>query len=136
MKGGVRDLEIPTTHCQGNLSFATNNTETQALMNEWSEAGYYAPRAIEDIKEESFLDVLRAAHRVADLSLAVRTASVTEHDQEMQEGRRPLDTPEEGEEDVRVTKTVENADAYESEILEELPLPGMPIGEADRKRKW
>ena len=37
---------------------------------------------------------------------------------------------------MRVTKTVEDADAYERELLEELPLHGMQIGEADRKRKW
>ena len=61
---------------------------------------------------------------------------MTEHYQELQEERRPLDTPEEGDEDMRVTETVEDADAYESGILEELPLPGMPIGEANRKRKW
>ena len=51
-------FEIPTIHCQGNLSFATNSVELQALMNEWSEAGYYAPRTLEDAKDESFLDVL------------------------------------------------------------------------------
>ena len=28
-------LEIPTTHTQGNMSFATNNVEIKALMVEW-----------------------------------------------------------------------------------------------------
>ena len=114
--------------CQGNLRFATNSLEIQSIMNEWSEAGYYALRSLEDMTEESFLDVLRTAHSVADFSLTVKTAFVTEHDQELKEERRPLDAPDEGEEDVRVTKTVEEVDAYEREILEELPLLGMPIG--------
>ena len=52
-------LEIPTTHSQGNMSFATNNVEIKALMDEWCEAGYYAPRTLEDVKDESFLDVVK-----------------------------------------------------------------------------
>ena len=44
-------------------------------MNEWSEPGYYAPRTLEDTKDESFLDVLKTAHCVADLSLAAEQLS-------------------------------------------------------------
>ena len=70
------------------------------------------------------------------MSLAARTDFVTEHHQELREERRPLDTVDDDEKDVRVTKTVEDIDAYEREILEELPLPGMPVDEGERKRRW
>ena len=61
---------------------------------------------------------------------------MTEQHQELREERRPLETVDDDEEDVRATKAVEDIDAYEREILEELPLPGMPVGELERKRKW
>ena len=98
-------------------------------------------RSVGDVVEEPFLDVLRAAHAVADLTLAVKTAFVTEHYQELRgENQRPLDAvdDDDGPEAVpaRVTKTIEEVDAYEREQLEELPLPGTPISEADRKREW
>ena len=36
----------------------------------------------------------------------------------------------------RVNKTIEEVDAYERELLEELPLPGTPVNEAECKRRW
>ena len=44
------------------------------------------------------MGVFKAAHSIADLSLAVRTAFVTEYTQELsEENKRPLDVPDDDE---------------------------------------
>ena len=81
---GSSRIEIDTVHTIGNLSYATNNIEIQSLVQDWS-FNSLAPRSLEEVMDEPFLDVLRAAHAVADLSQSVKSAFVTEYQQEMQE---------------------------------------------------
>ena len=131
-------FEIPQTACRGNLQFATNNPEIRNLLSEWS-FGYsrhYAPRTLDDVGDEPFMDVLKAAHQIADLNVAVKTAFVVEDYQEKREEQVPLDAPDDDDKFASVPQVVEDVNAREREILEELPLPGSPISEAERKRKW
>ena len=51
---------------------------------------------------------------------------------------RPIDAVDDDDlEGIRakVNKTIEEVDAYERELLEELPLPGTPVNEAERKHQ-
>ena len=133
-------FEIPQTECRGNLSFATNNPEVAQLVKDWSfDFGkHYAPRSLEDVGSEDLIDVLQSAHHISDLDFHVRTAFVVEHHEELrEESSVTLDDPDpESDQIPRATKVVEEANAAEREMLEELPLPGSPIGEQERRKKW
>ena len=57
--------EMPVHHMKGNLSFMTNLPEIATLVEEWTWSGdrHYAPKCLEDIREDAtFSQILQNCH--------------------------------------------------------------------------
>ncbi len=69
----------------------------EQLLKDWSfDFGeHYAPRSLEGVGSEDFMDVLSAAHHMSDLNYHVDLAFVAEYHQELrEENPTPLDDPD------------------------------------------
>ena len=107
-------------------------------MYDWSynQEIHYAPQCFTDVEADSFLELLRFAHRAADLDYQVKTAFVLEYRSELlQEAAYvTLDAPDKGDKEIPIPAEAEKITNREREMLEELPLPGSPIHEIERKK--
>ena len=65
------------------------------------------------------------------------TAFAVEYEAEKSiESNEPIDVPDDPFEDPLLPERVEEVDMKEREMLEEIPLPGTPQSESDRKARW
>ena len=86
------------------------------------------------METKSFSEALHAAHAHVDFNLHVKNAFAGEFQQELSEESTPIDKPDEY--DIRVTRTLEQREALDREILDESPISGSPVHEGDRRKKW
>ena len=93
-----KKFEIPVTHCRGNISYATTNPLIKQQFDAWSWDGHrdYFPKSMEDLYEESFLELLQEVHLIADQNVTIRTAFPAEfHEEEREEqDTNPMDDPD------------------------------------------
>jgi hypothetical protein len=136
---------MPVTHCKGNVSFATNMPEATQKIIDWSWNGrkHYAPRWAGDIGDEDFRQVYVNICKKAASNRKALQCFVGEFLREVNEEGAPdltLDEPETldgpDSDDELLPEDIERLDAQEPELLEAVPLPGVPEGEANRRRQW
>ena len=127
-------------HCRGNLSFATNSEEIRKkiLAWSWSEDKTSAPRCLEDLRSRSFAELVMEISDITDRDLVARTAFAGEWEDEDERPQEPLDVPSDDEEETIPVLPQQTQDLLnkEEEMLEGLPLPGVPVSEAERRKLW
>ena len=132
-------FDLHVDHMRGNLSFATNVDGIRHIVQDWSwnQDKHYAPKSYQDIPSDDFANVVLRCHNEADLDMLVKTAFVTEMNTEERGEResQTLDAPDD-DDGTPIPHEIEEALIREEEMLEELPLPGQPRDEVERKRKW
>ena len=91
-----------------------------------------APRTDSDVASSSFAELCRELAFEADLDAAAKTAFPAEVSQETEDFIDEADSDA----DEAVPKEVEEILNKEEEMLEEIPLPGVPGDEAKRRKAW
>ena len=127
--------------CRGDLAFVTDSVYLNNLLYEWSRTDdkHWCPRSIDDTREtDSGLD--KIVTDALDLQLEdvdAYCAFPAEMLAEESEERGPIDCIE-GPEDIAMPETGDATKLEEEEqnLLDEMPLPGMPQDEAERRRLW
>ena len=127
---------LTSIHGSGNISVLATEGVSD-LVKDWlhDNAAWEAPKATGDILEDEFIefiDVLR--HDVA-----TNACSLCGYPAEMQEeARQEVEESMDAVHDLgdASATTEEELLANERSMLEEIPLPGTPIGEAARKIEW
>ena len=119
----------------GDLRIASNSPQALQTACEWADqpAIGTTPKSIDDVDSadlgEALIDL--AVEHSLDRSMNVAFAGTTEDAEE-----QPFLDTVEGPEDLRPDMDDADAVDLEKEMLEELPLPGNPKSERDRKRTW
>jgi len=92
--------------------------------------------ATSDIMDTKFASVIHRAYILADLEYHCRNCFVGLYEQEAREEEdvQFLDDVDSDEEPIPIE--IENAVIRDEELLEEIPLPGAPVAEAARRKKW
>ena len=121
----------------GNISCLVS-PELKELVKDWIQDGerYYAPRTTGDLLQEEFLwtiDALRQRCAETQVALSAFPAEV-EWERKQEEGSGAIDDVF-GDEDQGTPDAIRQA-AEERSMLEEIPLPGTPVNEAERLRLW
>ena len=81
--------------------------------------------------------MLYQARCEAEREWLARIAFPAIYEEEVREERPKLDKHDENEEDdLKLPEGLEEVILKEEEMLEDVPLPGVPIEEAERRRKW
>ena len=130
---------LPVVHGKGNLSFASNSPEALELVEAWSWNGdkHYAPMCMDHLQEDDFTSVLMRVHAEADLDMATKDtfplAFVAEGREEQESAT--LDNPD-GDGDVVLPEGIQEVLLNEEEVLEKMPLPGVPSHEKSRRQAW
>ena len=95
------------------------------------------PKCIEHTEDPSFADLLKGIAEDSRLDGLCSTAFVgsLEEESEPRENKTPIDGIE-GDKDIG--ENMDNADDrdLEADMMEQLPLPGYPQKEQDRRKKW
>ena len=132
----------PIQHCRGNLSFVSSASEIDKKVQNWSWKGErgMAPRSIQDIAPApQFASLITDIFKDAVKEVMVRYAfpATTRIETEVETGHpRTIDTVDEQEIDVDpLQRKHEEINAAEEEMLQEIPLPGVPQSEAERRSK-
>ena len=90
-----------------------------------------------DLQEEEFADVILRVHAEAELDMSTRDtfplASVVEEQAEQE--ATTLDNPEK-DGDVVLPEGIQEALTNEEDVLEKMPLPGVPGQEKARRQAW
>ena len=120
----------------GNISCLVS-AELAETVRAWTQEGeqYYVPRTSADLMDEGFENVIELLRFSCSAAKITLTAFPAEMEWERrQEGRPTLDevssTQDQGEPDI-IKRMAE-----ERSMLEEIPLPGTPVTEAERLAKW
>ena len=127
--------------CRGDLAFMTDSVYLNNLLHDWSKTDdkHWCPRSIDDTRDEQsgldriVADALNLQLEDADAYCAFPAEMLVEEGEE----RGPIDCVE-GPEDIVLPETGETTQLEEDEqnLLDEMPLPGMPQDEAERRRLW
>ena len=107
----------------------------EELVNQWinEKEPWEAPRSTADLFTDSGLELQKLVqHEVATIACA-RHAFPAEFKAEEDLELGPIDHVD-GEGDQGYT--AEEIQNLERSMLEEIPLPGTPVGEAERRKKW
>ena len=96
---------------------------------------------IEDLQSERFQELMVDVIKEAELQSLSRVCFVAEDKtEELLERDEVLDAVDSDDEEyfkaTRLPTEVEDALIKEEELLEEIPLPGFPTHELERKKKW
>ena len=132
---------VERTCCRGDLSFMTDSPYLKEKIEQWSSTDnrHVCPRSIDDCRDEDsgFGRVLLEAMAEHCEDGEAYAAFPADMMQEEHEERGPIDSIE-GPEDTRMPLTGEPTPLEEEEqnLLDEMPLPGMPKDEAERRRLW
>ena len=78
----------------------TNNEMLKQLVLDWAWDGskHYAPRTLDDVGDEAFMEMIQLAHETVDLDYMVKIAFVGEYQEEESQEEEQLETPDETEE--------------------------------------
>jgi hypothetical protein len=121
------------TKCRGGLAFVCNDAGISHGLTEWArERDNGNPRCTEDLNEAEFADVLAGLAETHHLDKCVDAAFAGT--EEAAAEAIPIDGIF-GREDEATGDPVDDVDA-EQDMLDQIPLPGNPITEQQRKKAW
>jgi hypothetical protein len=133
-------LALDERRCKGDLAFFSNNRTILEQLYEWSceDEDNGIPKCVEHTEDPSFGDLLKGIaedSRIDGLCSAAFAGSLEEED-EPKEAKVPIDGIQ-GDDDIG-PGSMDNADErdLEADMLEQLPLPGYPQKEQERRKKW
>ena len=127
-------LEVPVNHGVGDFSFATNNPDIVDEILGWCNGcnKHDTPKSIDHVQEGELIDFVQhhLKEHIQQFNQALN-AFPAELDQEgrlQAEGLETLDEPD----DVSAKRQADEED----EMIEQLPLPGNPKEERERREAW
>ena len=130
---------------QGNITIWTNSEAAASVVERWiwTDSKYRAPRCLADVQDESFARSLRQIINQSALDFEVKTAFPAEFHEEEQAEQVPIDVPETEDHATssratpsRTPMDAQDALEREADMLEQIPMPGVPKDEYERRRKW
>ncbi|MDA8609522.1 hypothetical protein N9L19_01250 [bacterium] len=133
----IRDVVV---HLRGHLSSTCNTDGVRALVSDWTwnRNRHHAPRSADDLQTESFAARLKSAHCEAEPDWIARAEFPAVYAEEQQQ-EAPMDMLDELDDDDGEAPLPEGADGAllkDEEMLDEMPLPGDPGHENNRREKW
>ena len=135
------EIEIPIKYCRGNLSFLSNSEVLSTQVESWSWKGdrHHAPRCLADIHESDFGDIVAKAHSEAEIEWLTKAmfpiACVAEDLLEAEDKKDYIDDASD-DPATQLPEGVEEMLLKEEEILEQIPMPGVPGHEETRRKVW
>ena len=73
--------ELPISFGHGNIGYVTGSPAINDIIEEWLRHNkHYAPKCLESITEDSFIDVLKEIHKTAEAKWTMHQAFMLEPD--------------------------------------------------------
>ena len=133
-----KECDNEVIHTRGNLSFTCNVGEINTLVSDWAWCGdrSRAPRSTDDLHLKSFAELMEQAHREAERDWLAKVAFPAIYADEAQKETAGNTIDELDEENISLPEGIEEAILKDEEMLEEMPLPGVPGHEKSRRARW
>ena len=121
--------------CRGDLAFHTNCTEAENLLLYWARGEKEeTPFCIDHLNEVTFIDIVRCIAEEYHLDCSIHNAFAGTEEGAMEQNTS-IDGVDDSLDQALDMDPVAQVD-QEAELLEAIPLPGHPIKERERRRKW
>ena len=144
---GSHSHEFPVLHfCEGegDIRFVTSSNDINAIMRDWiikDDDQFHVPKCVDSLYDDSFFPVFEAMCREIKLTNNALAAFPAEMVDELINEREQFGSSMDAiydETDVGEVPVGAQTHGEEQEIamIEEIPLPGFPKNEAERRAKW